>query len=75
METFTLHVRRQPGFTAAAAATKVIIDGIAMASIRVGGSQDLVLPRKTVSVELLTQVTLGKDIKKSLTIALAIPKM
>ena len=68
METFTLHIRRQSGFTAAAAATKVIVDGNAMASLRVGGSQDLVLPRKTVNIVLLTQVALGKDIEKSLTI-------
>lgn len=68
METFTLHIRRQPGFVAAAVATKIIVDGNTMASIRVGGSQDLVLPRKTVSVVLLTQVALGKDIEKSLNI-------
>lgn len=68
METFTLHIRRQPGFTAAAAATKVIVDGNTMASLRVGGNQDLVLPRKTVSIVLLTQVPLGKDIEKSFTI-------
>ena len=68
METFTLHIRRQPGFVAAAVATKVIVDGNAMASIRVGGNRDLVLPRKTVSVVLLTQVALGKDIEKLLTI-------
>ena len=68
MDTFILHVRRQSGFTAAAASTKVIIDGYSQASLKVGGSQDFTLPRKPTTIVLLTQVALGKDIQKTLTI-------
>lgn len=68
MDTFILHIHRQSGFTAAAVATKVIIDGNTMARLRVGGSQDLVLPRKPINVVLLTPVSLGKDIEESLII-------
>ena len=68
MDTFILHVRRQSSFTAAAASTKVIIDGFSQASLKVGGSQDFTLPRKPITVVLLTSVALGKDIQKTLTI-------
>ena len=68
MDTFILHVRRQAGITAAAAATKIILDGNTVAKLRVGGSQDLTLPRKPVNVMLLTQVSLGKNIEKSFVI-------
>lgn len=68
MDTFILHVRRLSGFTAAAASTKVIIDGCSQASLKMGGSQDFTLPRKPTTVVLLTSVALGKDIQKTLTI-------
>lgn len=68
MDTFILHVRRQTSFTAAAASTKVIIDGCSQASLKVGGSQDFTLPRKPITVVLQTSVALGKDIQKTLTI-------
>ena len=68
MDTFILHVIRQSAFTAAAASTKVIIDGCSQASLKMGGSQDFTLPRKPTTVLLLTSVALGKDIQKTLTI-------
>ena len=68
MDTYILHVRRQSGITAAAVATKVIINGRSQGSIRVGGSLDFTLPRQSTNIVLLTQVSLGKDIEKALTI-------
>ena len=68
MDTFVLHVRRQTGFTSAAIATKVIIDGSTMARLNVGGGKDFTLPRKPVNITLLSQVSMGKDIEKSFTI-------
>ena len=68
MDTFVLHVRRQVGLVASATSTKVIIDGSARASLRVGGVQHFTLPRKPVNVMLLIQVPFGKDIEKLITI-------
>lgn len=68
MDTFVLHVRRQPGLVASAMSTKVIIDGSPRSSLRVGGVQHFTLPRRPVNVTLLTQVPLGKDIEKLITI-------
>ena len=59
MDTFVLHVRRQTGFTSAAIATKVIIDGSTMARLNVGGGKDFTLPRKPVNITLLSQVSMG----------------
>lgn len=68
MDTFILHVKRQTGFTSAAASTKVIVNGRLMASLRIGGSQDFTLPRQPTNIVLMTQVPLGKDIQTTLTI-------
>ena len=69
MDTFVLRVKRQSGFVAAAVSTKVLIDGVTQACLRVGSGKEFTLPRRTVTVTLHTPVALGKDIDKTVTIA------
>ena len=68
METFVLRIKRLSGYVGIAATTKVIVDGSQRANLRSGGVQHFTLPRKPVSVVLLNQVPMGKDIEKVFTI-------
>ena len=68
MDTFILHIKRESGFVAAVATTKIIIDGINKCGMKAGSSQDFTLPRKPVEVVLLNSVSFGKDIKETVVI-------
>ena len=61
MDTFVLHLKREPAFTCAAVPTMVLIDGSLRASLKVTDSQNLILPRKPVKVDLVSQIFMGKD--------------
>lgn len=68
MDTFVLHIRRQSGFTSAAASTTVMIDGSPVAKLRVGEHRDYTLNRKPVTIVLMTPVPMGKDITETVPI-------
>lgn len=68
MDTFILHVKRLSGFTAAVSSTEIIVDGTLKGRVSNGGCQDIVLPRRVVTVRLLISVPLGKDIEKTIAV-------